>query len=297
MDIIPDQQPYIQEIPADWYNNKIAGLAMLRLDVIDKDISGNKWYKLKNNITTCVHQEKNTILTFGGGYSNHLSATAAMANKCQLNSIGVVRGKYKKLTPTLEYCKRMGMQLHFVSFEDYKLKDDIDFLTELSKIYNNPYLIPEGGANKEGRIGTERIADIIPNEYSHIVLSVGTGTTLIGIVNNSHIPVLGYAPMKGGKYLNDEVKQYIKPERQTSYLIEDKWNFGGFGKCNELLVEFMNDFYRSTNIPVDRVYTAKMMYGIKEQIFGGFFDSNAKLLCIHTGGLQGNLSIQNQLIY
>lgn len=301
MAITPDSQPYIQTIDGGWYNNKVAEVAMLRLDVIHAEVSGNKWYKLKYNVNHCQKHGVNSILTFGGAYSNHLAATAAMASMSGLKSIGIVKGKYAEvnLTPTLQACINHGMQLVYVTNEEYRDKNETAYLSVLAERFDSPLIIPEGGANALGRVGAEEIASLIPERFTHIIVSVGTGTTLIGIVNacKDDVAVGGFAPMKGGAYLNDEVKQHIKLSKAGDYRIYDEWHFGGFGKHNEELILFMNRFYIQHNIPLDMVYTAKMMYGVKAQIDQGVYSPDAKILCIHTGGLQGNKSLDRQLQY
>lgn len=291
------QEPYIQHIDKDWYKGRVSQLSMLRLDVVHPEVSGNKWYKLKENIRHCKQSGKDTLLTFGGGYSNHLVATAAAADYYGLKSIGLVRGVYSKSTATLDACTRYGMKLEFLSREEYNKKNDSNWLQGIANSYQAPFIIPEGGANQYGRAGAEFIANYIPDDYSHVVLSVGTGTTLAGIVNNTTQQVLGLAPMKGGVYLNDEVKPWISENRQERYSIYDNWHFGGFGKYNDNLLQFMNEFYLVNHIPLDIVYTGKMMYGVKDMLDSSMFSSSDKVLCIHTGGLQGNSSVMDRLIY
>lgn len=298
MDIIPEQQPYIQEISADWYEGKVAEVSMLRLDVVHQHVSGNKWYKLKYNVEYCCSHGIGTILTFGGAYSNHLAATAAMANISGLKSIGVIKGTYaeKELTPTLRFCRESGMELVFVTHEDYARKHDEDWLQYLSGRFNNAMIIPEGGANEYGRKGAGEIAELIPERFTHVAVSVGTGTTLAGIVDRigEDVQVLGFAPMKGGQYLQVEISKH---SNRGNFTVYDDWHFGGFGKHTDELPEFMNEFYKEQDIPLDMVYTAKMMYGLRQQILSGLYDKQAKILCLHTGGLQGNVSIKDKLIY
>ncbi|MCB9046223.1 MAG: 1-aminocyclopropane-1-carboxylate deaminase/D-cysteine desulfhydrase [Chitinophagales bacterium] len=301
MAITPDRQPFIQPINAAWYENKVTGVDMLRLDVIHKHVSGNKWFKLKYNIEHCILEGIDTVLTFGGAYSNHLAATAAMANFNGIRSIGVIKGKYAEhsLTSTLQFCTDNGMYLHFVTNETYSKKNDPDFLKELSDMFATPLIIPEGGANEMGIIGAGEIADLIPADYTHIAVSVGTGSTLSGIVNNTgnELWTIGYAPMKGGSYLGKEVSRLIRPEKRDAYRIYDDWHFGGFGRYTDELTMFMNNFYGQNGIPLDMVYTAKMMFGLKEQILRGDYPDEVRILCIHTGGLQGNQSIADKLIF
>lgn len=271
-------------------------LHIFRLDHIHPIISGNKWFKLKHNLAFAKENNYKSILTFGGAYSNHLIATAAAAKEFDLESIGIVRGLHAKenLTLTLQHCESLNMQLQFITKEEYDLKEDKTWLENLSKKYPEAYIIPEGGKNELGIKGVEEIAQLIPDHYTHVAISIGTGTTFTGIRNalDEKISMLGFAPMKNGKYLADQ----IQPTKDNWQLIDD-YHFGGFGKWNDKLIDFINEFYRVNNIPLDIVYTSKMMYGLQQMISNNFFDADAKILCIHTGGLQGNVSVEDKLCF
>lgn len=302
MVIIPEgEQPFIQSIDSAWYGNRVAEVAMLRLDVVHPVVSGNKWYKLKHNIQYCLDNHITTILTFGGAYSNHLVATAAAAQLYGVQSVGIIKGKYAEtnLTPTLKSCLEYGMELQFVTNEEYDKKNDEGWLQQLSEKYKNALIVPEGGANDMGRAGASDIAELIPERFTHIAISVGTGTSLTGVLNNlrQDATVIGFAPMKGGAYLNEEVREYIQPDKRQRYIIYDDWHFGGFGKHTDELISFMNEFYEHHRMPLDMVYTAKMMFGLREQVMEGLYPETSKILCVHTGGLQGNLSIKDRLVY
>jgi 1-aminocyclopropane-1-carboxylate deaminase len=299
MDIIHETRVQIQSLDSQWFCDSVEAVDMLRLDLLHPVISGNKWYKLKENIRFAIENGYETVLTFGGAYSNHLIATAAAAKMYGLNAIGIVRGTYAatSLTPTLQSCRDYGMELAFLSREDYERKTNVGFLADISKKFEHPFIIPEGGANEQGRAGAASIASLISSGYSHICVSVGTGTTLIGLRNA--LPeiqaVLGFAPMKGGAYLEGEVQQYLN--RDKNWRLFDDWHFGGFGKHPQELLDFMNDFYQQHSIPLDVVYTGKMMAGLQALMKADFFSPNARILCIHTGGLQGNESVADKLIY
>lgn len=272
---------------------------MLRLDIVHPIISGNKWYKLKHNLLHASQTGYESIITFGGAYSNHLIAAAAAAKAYNIRSEGIVRGTYAEaeLTPTLQACKEYGMQLFFVSRGEYAQKNENGWLDELRMNYPGAYIIPEGGANEYGRIGAGEIANYIPRNFTHVCVSVGTGTTFVGLRNAlpANQFLYGYAPMKGGKYLADEVKPHLT--KDTNWELFDDWHFGGFGKQNQTLIDSMNEFYDINHIPLDIVYTGKMMYGILKQLKAGVFPHDANLLCIHTGGLQGNSSVTRLLRY
>lgn len=299
MDIIDESAIVIQPLSVAWVGNDAIQVDMLRLDLIHQVVSGNKWYKLRNNIEHAIELGHNTILTFGGVYSNHLSATAGAAKAYGLSSIGIVRGDEGQITETMQQCRDMGMDLYFISREDYKQKEDPDFLQQLSEQFDHPYIIPEGGANEHGRLGAEKIEWEIPEGYTHVCVGVGTGTTFIGLRNAlpADVSLLGFVPMKQGKYLADEIRPFLKDGQDANWTLFDEWHFGGFGKSNDELVAFMNEFYSVNEIPLDVVYTSKMMYGIRAMLADGYFPEGARLLCVHTGGLQGNSSVRDKLVY
>ncbi|KAA5536957.1 pyridoxal-phosphate dependent enzyme [Taibaiella lutea] len=275
-------------------------LGILRLDQIHPVVSGNKWFKLKYNIAEAVRNGSDSILTFGGAFSNHLIATAAAAKAFGLSSIGIVRGFHAEnnLSETLHACINMGMQLHFISRGDYSQKDTDAFLNTIAQQFPQSFIIPEGGDNEKGRKGTAEITALIPDTFTHIVLPVGTGATFSGIRNAlpGTVEMLGFTAMKGGGYLEEAIKKSLKSLLPNWDLITD-YHFGGFAKYNQSLIDFMNAFYEKFRIPLDMVYTSKMMYGIFDLIKSEKFPEGSKILCIHTGGLQGNHSIKHLLSY
>lgn len=299
MGIIDDRLAVIQPLNKFWYGNKVAAMDMLRLDMLHPVISGNKWYKLRLNLAHAIDNGFKTIVTFGGGFSNHLIATACAARLFGLPSVGIVRGRYDVLTPTLEACKAEGMELIFVSQEDYKNKHEPEWATRLVSHFDDLYIIPEGGDNELGRRGAELISWYIKDTYSHIMLSVGSGTTLTGLRNKlpNHQHIIGFAPMKQGIYVAEHIQQHLHSGKDTNWQLTDEWHFGGFGRWNTTLLDFMNDFYKENKIPLDIVYTSKMMYGLRHMLDQNQFSSCDKVLCIHTGGLQGNVSVKDSLHY
>jgi len=299
MDIIDERLAIIQPIANDWYRHKVAAIDMLRLDVLHPVISGNKWFKLRLNIPHAIDCGFKTIVTFGGGYSNHLAATAFAAKIYGIKSVGIVRGRYDVLTPTLAQCKESGMELIFVTKEEYENKEDAAWIREMAAHFDELFIIPEGGANEWGRLGAGLIDRFVNASYTHIAVSVGTGTTLIGLRNklDNKQQILGFAPMKQGAYLSGYITEHLHADKNTNWQLFDDWHFGGFGKWNAELLQFMNDFYRNNNIPLDIVYTSKMMYGIRQMVADGFFPPDARILCIHSGGLQGNVSVKDKLAY
>lgn len=293
MAIIDESNISIDVLPG--YDGRIS---VLRLDKVHPVISGNKWYKLRYNIDAAKAQGCDGVTTFGGPHSNHLIATAAAAADAGLESVGIVRsrGWVNDKTTTLQQCEAYGMALIFVNKEAYDINAD-DSLTRNLQQNTEAYIIPEGGANAEGRRGAGEIMSLIPEGYRHICVSVGSGTTLAGMAAAlpAGVQLHGYAPMKGGVYLTDEVKPFIPQDAQWN--ITDAYHFGGFGKCTDELIAFMNDMYSQHGLPLDVVYTAKMLYGVLEDLEAGKFGNDERVLCIHTGGLQGNAAIYHRLLF
>jgi len=290
MGIIDDRLAVIQPVSKFWYGNKVAALDMLRLDLLHPVVSGNKWFKLRLNMKYAVESGFKAIVTSGGGWSNHLAATAFAAKHFGIRAIGIVRG---------EACKADGMELIFVSQEDYKNRHEPQWASTLVEHFDEVFIIPEGGANEWGRKGAGLIGRFINDSYTHIVLAVGTGTMLIGLRNQLDIQqqVLGFVPMKQGAYLKENISEHLLNGKNANWELFDEWHFGGFGKWNKELLAFMNDFYTENKMPLDIVYTSKMMYGLREMLYGSHFSSHERILCIHSGGLQGNVSVKDELVW
>lgn len=288
---VDESKIFIQDLPN--FSSKEEQISMLRLDEIHPIISGNKWYKLKYNIEEALQENCNGILTFGGAFSNHLIATAAAAHANKLLSLGIVRGVLdhkKELNSVLRQCQEYGMKLIFISREEYAQKESLAFLEKIKNQFPNYFIIPEGGANEAGRNGMSLMAKHIPSSFDHILLSVGSGTTFAGLRNALpiHQHLFGFAPMKGGIYLAQEIKKNLLPQQDIQWAINDSFHFGGFGKIKEQVKDFMQEFEQQFGFKLDRVYTAKMMLGLKQLLSENAFPTDAKILCIHTGGLTGN---------
>jgi 1-aminocyclopropane-1-carboxylate deaminase len=266
-------------------------LHVKREDLNHPHISGNKWWKLKYNLEAAQQQGHNTVLTFGGAYSNHLYATAAAAHAQGLKSIGVVRGEETTpRNPTLAFVQAMGMHLRYSSREAYRQKTEKGFLKALQEQFGDFYTIPEGGTNALAIKGTREFATTFPTEpFDYICLAVGTGGTIAGIIQGaSYGEIIGFSALKGS-FLTDEVKTLLdagQPARP--WHINDQYHMGGYAKKNDALIAFIKSFQAKHNIPLDFVYTGKMMWGIYDLVQQGYFARGSRILAIHTGGLQGN---------
>ncbi|MEO6818487.1 MAG: pyridoxal-phosphate dependent enzyme [Ginsengibacter sp.] len=275
-------------------------LSILRLDEVHHEISGNKFYKLIYFLEEAAKSSHKKVITFGGAYSNHLAATAFSCKQAGIQCIGIVRGERPSvLSPTLSFCINQDMQLKYISRTEYKLISEKSFLKALEKLYGNHTLIPEGGFSETGVKGASLIPGYFKEKYSHICLAVGTATTFAGIINGikNQTKMLGFDALKNRNDLEDRL-QYLKADKDANYELIAAYHFGGYAKKTAELLQFMNDFYRKHTIPLDFVYTGKMMFGVYDLLSKNYFPNGSKILCIHTGGLQGNRSLSNgALIY
>lgn len=268
-----------------------------REDLIHPHISGNKYRKLKYNIQEAKNQNLDTLLTFGGAFSNHIAATAAAGKEFGFKTIGVIRGdeliKKENENPTLAFAKANKIHLHYVSRNQFKEKYNETFLKQLKQQFGQFYLLPEGGTNQLAVKGCEEILTDDDKKFDIICAPVGTGGTLAGIINSTqtHQKVIGFSALKGN-FLETEVKRWTQ---KTNWSITDVYSFGGYAKINRELVEFINKFKEETQIPLDPVYTAKMMYGILQMIEQEKIPKNSRILAIHTGGLQGITGMNQKL--
>ncbi len=269
-------------------------LYMKREDQIHPFISGNKYRKLKYNLSKAKEEKQDTLLTFGGAFSNHISAVAFTGKKFDFKTIGIIRGdeldenlkEILKHNRTLQIAREHGMQFKFVSRSDYRLKHTDSFIDDLHKEFGDFYLVPEGGTNELAIKGCEEILKSKDEKFDVICSAIGTGGTIAGLINSAkeHQKVLGFPALKGD-FLRKEIEKYTIQNKNWS-LITD-YHFGGFGKVNSDLINFINTFKEETKIPLDPIYTGKMMFGIVDLIKKGYFKEGTKILAIHTGGLQG----------
>jgi 1-aminocyclopropane-1-carboxylate deaminase len=267
-------------------------VSVLRLDKIHATISGNKWFKLRYYIQEAIEQQKKCIVTFGGAYSNHIIATAAACKLNGLDSVGIIRGEEAvTLSHTLQQAKELGMQLHFISREDYAEKKVPISLNE-----SQYYLINEGGYGEIGAKGASTITEYFnQQDYSHICCAVGTGTMIAGLANAVSPKVTGISVMKNNFGLEESVRALLYDKNKDFNIIHD-YHFGGYAKHKSELIKFMNEFYQQTGIPSDFVYTGKLFYAVSDLIQKGLFEKGSRLLLIHSGGLQGNVSLGNRTL-
>jgi 1-aminocyclopropane-1-carboxylate deaminase len=262
---------------------------VLRLDKIHPLISGNKFFKLRYYLEEATQTGKTTIATFGGAWSNHILATAAACQLHGFKSLAYIRGEeISTLSPTLSEAKKLGMKLIFLSRDEYQKKK-----RDCSDTNTESYIIHEGGFGVTGAAGAATILSHCKKEdYTHICCAAGTGTMTAGLLigAGSTQQVISCSVLKNNTQLKADILSLTEKNSGNLMLVED-YHFGGYAKYTDTLIAFMNMFYTHTNIPSDFVYTGKLFFGIHNLITHHFFPPGSKLLIIHSGGLQGNISL------
>ncbi|MCV2883518.1 pyridoxal-phosphate dependent enzyme [Aestuariibacter sp. AA17] len=281
-----------QSITWPWNNPNKVDVWMKRDDCIHPIISGNKWRKLKYALSDIEQRNIHTVISFGGGYSNHIHALAYCCHQLNLACKLIIRGDYSQhLTPTLEDCIAWGAELHFVDRKTYRLRDDANYLNTLIQQTPNAMIIPEGGSQAQAIQGTQEIIRELQQQYDYVLAPVGSGGTLAGLIAGSHAlntRIHGIAVLKGKDYLETLVTAlYPQASHDNSWTIHHDFHHGGYAKSSSQLLDDINIFKQHTGIATDPVYSGKLISAAKHLIGQGTFPIRSRLLLLHTGGLQG----------
>lgn len=272
-------------------------LFVKREDLNHARISGNKWWKLKYNLEEAIHGGHDTLLTFGGAYSNHIFATAAAAMESGLKSIGIIRGERPRLlNRTLQFALDSGMDLRFVSREAYRKKLSKPILESLQEEFGKVYLIPEGGSNLLAVKGCAEFAtsELCEANFDYLFLPVGTGATLSGLVCGlkGRKKIVGVSVLKSGEFLKEEIANMIFDYSQLQYnnwSLLTEYHHGGYAKTSPELLSLIEEMREFHGLPLDHVYTGKLVFALLSEIERGTFKKGDCILMLHTGGLQGAL--------
>lgn len=279
------------------FKNTSQFVSIKRDDLIHPFVSGNKFRKLKYNLAAAKKINATTLLTFGGAFSNHIAAVAFAGKENGFKTIGIIRGEELEnqisVNPTLKFAYENRMQFKFVSRVAYKDKESPTFLLALHEEFGDFYLLPEGGTNDLAVKGCEEILTPEDSDFDYICCAVGTGGTIAGIINAAlpHQKVLGFPALKGD-FLSNDIRKFAHNER---FELLNDYHFGGYAKVTPELILFINSFYEQTKIPLDPVYTGKMAFGVYDLIQQNYFPKDARILMIHTGGLQGIVGMNQKL--
>ena len=271
-------------------------LFLKREDLIHTQISGNKYWKLFFNINSYLNQNPANpfIVTFGGAFSNHIAAVAALGKEYEMKTLGIIRGeelqgKWEE-NPTLELAHQNGMDFRFVSREEYRDKDSLTQIFQ--KEFPDALIIPEGGTNEQAVEGIQFMLTEETKSFDYLCTAVGTGGTIAGISKfaQENQKVLGFKVVDDHSLYN---KVSELSTRNNFELLEA--HDGKYGKITDENIRFINDFKQNYGIQLDPIYTGKMMKKLFEMIEVNYFPAGSKILAFHTGGLQG-ISGANELL-
>lgn len=275
----------LQKIEAELFAKNGVEVFVKRDDLTHAFISGNKFRKLKYNLYEAAKQGRNRLLTFGGAYSNHLSAFAFACREFGFEGKAIVRGEElnERSSPTLAFVHSQGVELEFVSREAYRDKE------RLSSAFDH-FIIPEGGSNA---LAVEGVAEIIPEigPFDYLVTACGTGGTLAGLIKGAseNVQIIGVSALKNGDFLKNEVSELLsRPFPENAELLTG-FHFGGYARYDDELLGFIRNFESRHGVFLEQVYTAKAFYAFYSLLKAGYFRRGSRVVLLHTGGLQGRL--------
>lgn len=271
-------------------------LFIKREDLTHPEISGNKYWKMFYNVKKYLEKEvsERKIITFGGAFSNHIAAAAALGKEFGIKTLGIIRGNELEDSwqenPTLFSAHQNGMSFRFVTRETYRYKEKM--MKELQTEFPESLVVPEGGTNENAVEGIQYMLTDETNDFDYICSAVGTGGTVSGLCKfaQPHQKVIGFKAVKDNS-LENRIKNLSKKDNFTLVDASD----GGFGKITDENVRFINEFYQYFGIVLEPVYTGKMLRKIFEMIADDYFPANSKILAFHTGGLQGIVGANEML--
>ena len=276
------------EILDDLFVENDVKVFVKRDDLTHEHVSGNKFRKLKYNLLEAKNMGFKKILTFGGAFSNHIAAVAEAGFLFGFDTLGLIRGDElnAESSPTLKFATQKGMKFAFVSREAYRNKADL-----ASAFSDEYFVIPEGGSNY---LALKGVAELLEEQLypDYICTAVGTGGTMAGLLSNVKYEgeVLGFAVLKNGDFLKDEVSVFLEKDFPENAELETRFHFGGYAKYNDELLSFIKTFESKHDFLMDQVYTGKMFFGVYQMIKEGYFKKGTRIMLLHTGGLQGRLS-------
>lgn len=285
-------QAPLQPLHLPWLASARVQVAVLRLDLIDPLISGNKWFKLRHHLAHADASAAPGLISLGGNHSNHLHALAAAGRRFGFATAGLLRGQPQD-TPTVRDLQALGMQLHWLGYEGYRARHQPGFWAPWQAQYPGWHCIAEGGG---GLAGAEGCALIMQQAHAGLSaigwagydawwLAAGTGTTLAGLVlaeTGGHT-VHGALAVPLG-YGVPQAVQVLAGDH--GYRLHEACR-GGFGKFDDQLLAFIEASEQATGVPLEALYTGKALLALRDKVEAGYFAPGTRLVFVHTGGLQG----------
>jgi len=284
-----------QLLDCDLYRDKNLSVHLIRSDQIHRQVSGNKWFKLKYSLLNAQRQNGQQVISFGGAYSNHIHALAYACKNLALPVIGFIRGQWSEDNQTLQDARRWGMQLKSLSREQYREKTSAQFLAQLSAEYPHSLIIPEGGSSIDALRGVAELMGLIESSVPKIdtlVAACGTGGTLAGLISAAQHTgsILGIPVLKGAGFLEDDINGLLERaglDAGCDWRLDLDGHYGGYGKAKATHLQEMQVIERLHKVQLEPVYTAKMWRRFDELVSDDYFKPGSVVALLHSGGLQG----------
>lgn len=306
------EQTLVQPSPLELFTPNWPGASdvtiyIKRDDKIHPVISGNKWRKLKHFIREFVDlsglsraegslptEDSIRLISFGGGFSNHLHALGYVCYRLAIPLTVIIRGNYSSSpTPMINDLIAWNANIEYVDKATYKLRDTSEYFDTLKRRHPNATIVPEGGSQLQALAGVSDLVTEIVNEigtnYHTIITPVASGATMAGIVSavEKHQHVVGIGVLKGQDYLESLVAKFLS-KNNYNWHIEHEYHCGGYAKAPAYLTEFCHQFKSETGIAIEPVYSGKVFFALKKMLGQGAFVKGSTLVVVHTGGLQGS---------
>lgn len=278
----------LQEVADDRFGRHGVRLLLKRDDLIHPDLIGNKWRKLVPNIEAAAGRP---LLTFGGAYSNHLRATAAAGRLLGFPTVGVVRGEElagRPLNPSLARCAADGMRLRFVDRSTYRRKTEPEVLAGLLRAAQaeHAYVVPEGGSNAAAVRGCRALGVELRGRADVVAVACGTGGTLAGLAAGLGVGqrALGVPVLRGGFLAAETERLQVAAfgARSGDWSLDERFHFGGYGRTTPALHAFAADFEDRHGVRVERLYVAKLLFGLVELAAEGAFGRGTRVAAVVT---------------
>ncbi len=283
----------LQEVMEEPFARRGVRLVLKRDDLIHSALPGNKWRKLEPNLRAAAAAGERTLLTFGGAWSNHLRATAAAGRLLGFATIGVVRGDElagAPLNDSLARCVADGMRLHFLDRARYRRKTDPDVLAALHDRFGAFRLIPEGGSNSLAAQGCAELGRELRGVADTAAVACGTGGTLAGLAAGlgPDGQALGIPVLKGGRphFLQGTVEELQRAAfggPRGTWRLDDRFHCGGYARRTPELDAFADAFEQRHGLALERIYVAKLLYGLTTLAGEGAFPPGSTVAAVITG--------------
>lgn len=302
-----DWQPRapLQRLALDWLQRAAVEVAVLRLDLLDPLLGGNKWFKLQGHLQQAAGRCASGVISLGGAHSNHLHALAAAGQRFGFATVGLLRGEPLD-TPTVRDLQRLGMQLHWLGYGGYRARRRADFWDPWRERYPGIHCIDEGGAGSLGVQGVAALPQLVRGQlpalgwqdYHGWWLAAGSGTTAAGLVIAERAQVMVHAaaavPANHGTAENISRMLAAAGLAERGYRLLDA-SRGGFAAVDDELARFMFASEQEGGLPLEPLYTAKALLALRREVENGYFAPGTRLIFIHSGGLQGRRAMEARL--